>query len=71
MTVQYATADGTAIAGTDYEAASGLLTFAPGQTTATIAVTVLPDTLNEPTKKFTVTLSSPQNATLAVPPATA
>ncbi len=64
VTVQYATADGTAIAGTDYQAASGLLTFAPGQTSQTINVTVLGDTLNQPTKKFTVALSNPQNATL-------
>lgn len=41
VTVNYATADGTATAGVDYLAASGTLTFAPGETTKTIAVTAL------------------------------
>ena len=35
MTVNYATADGTATAGRDYAAASGTLTFAPGDTVET------------------------------------
>jgi chitinase len=39
VTVNYATADGTATAGVDYLAAAGTLTFAPGETTKTIAVT--------------------------------
>jgi len=41
VTVTYATANGTAVAGTDYVAASGVLTFNPGQTSQTINVTVL------------------------------
>ena len=41
VTVSYATADGTATAGVDYVATSGTLTFAPGETTKTIAVQVL------------------------------
>ena len=40
VTVDYATSNGTAIAGQDYQAAAGGLTFAPGQTTQTIPVTV-------------------------------
>ena len=43
----YATADGTALAGSDYEAASGTLTFAPGETAKTIRVVVLDDGLDE------------------------
>ena len=38
MTVNYATANGTALAGSDYAATSGTLTFAPGVTTQTIRV---------------------------------
>ncbi len=38
--VDFATADGTAIAGEDYTAASGTLTFAPGDTTRTASVTL-------------------------------
>ena len=65
MTVAYATADGTATAGSDYTAASGTLTFAPGATTQTIAVTVLGDLLDEANETFTVNLSSPVNAVIA------
>ena len=65
-TVNYATADGTATAGIDYVAASGTLTFAPGQTTQSIAVTVNGDTLSEANETFTVTLSAPSNATIGV-----
>ena len=54
----YATADGTALAGSDYEAASGTLTFAPGETAKTIRVVVLDDGLDEADEEtFVVTLS--------------
>ena len=46
VSVGYATADGTATAGEDYEAASGMLTFAPGETAKTIRVVVLDDGLD-------------------------
>ena len=46
MTVDYATADGTAVAGTDYTAAAGTLTFAPGVTTQSIHLTALPTSLH-------------------------
>ena len=59
ITVTYTTADGTASAGSDYTAASGTLTFAPGDTAdKTITVTVLDDALDEPDEDFTVTLSA-------------
>src|SRR5205823_6118863 len=38
VTVNFATSDGTAVAGSDYSAASGMLTFNPGQTTQTVSV---------------------------------
>jgi hypothetical protein len=65
-TVQYATADGSGHAGSDYTAASGTLTFAPGDSSKTVAVTILGDALAEPDEAFTVTLSTPTNATLGV-----
>ena len=65
MTVRYATANGTATAGSDYTAISGTLTFAPGQLTQTIAVPVLGDTVVEPNETFVVNLTAPANATLA------
>jgi urease beta subunit len=65
VTVSYATADGTATAGSDYAATSGTLTFAPGQTSQTIAVPVCGDTVDEPDETFFVNLSNPVNATLS------
>lgn len=71
VTVQYATADGTATAGTDYTATSGTLTFLPGETSKTISVPVLGDPTVEADEAFTVTLSSPTGgATLAQAQAT-
>ncbi|MEI6239399.1 MAG: Calx-beta domain-containing protein [Planctomycetia bacterium] len=63
-TVAYATANGTATAGTDYLAASGSVTFRAGQRTATIVVTIKGDTTAEANETFTITLSSPVNCTL-------
>ena len=47
VTVDYATADGTAKAGEDYTAASGTLTFAPGESSKTVSVAVLDDAHDE------------------------
>ena len=52
------------MAGVDYAATSGTLTFAPGQTSLTIPVSILPQATSRPTDSFTMTLSSPQNATV-------
>ena len=65
VTVTYATQDGTAVAGSDYTAASGTLQFDPGMTSHTIRVAVLNDTAVEPTETFAVELSDPVRATLA------
>jgi hypothetical protein len=64
VTVNYATANGTATAGSDYVAKAGTLTFAPGTTSQTITVTVNGDILIEANETFSVNLSSPTNATL-------
>lgn len=64
ITVNYATNDGTAIAGSDYTTASGALTFNPGQKTKTISVTVNPDSVYELNETFFVNLSSISNAVL-------
>lgn len=65
ITVDYATADGTATQPADYAPTSGTLTFAPFQTTGTITVAVTGDTVNEPNETFSVLLSNPVNATLS------
>src|SRR5437764_5013275 len=66
VTASFATSNGTATAGSDYVANSGVVTFTPGQTTQTITVSVNGDTTVEANETFLVTLSAPTNATLAV-----
>ncbi|MFO7688998.1 MAG: Ig-like domain-containing protein, partial [Cryobacterium sp.] len=67
VTVNYATASGTATAGSDFVAASGTLTFPAGSAgSQTITVLVNGDTDVEPNETFFVDLSSPVNATIAV-----
>jgi hypothetical protein len=63
-TVNFTTADGTAIAGSDYTATSGTLTFAPGTTTQQITVAVLGDVVTETGETFLVNLSGATNATI-------
>ena len=70
ITVGWSTSDQSARAGEDYEAASGTLTFASGETAGTIEVTVLDDILPEEDETFTVALSNPANAVLEVGGAT-
>jgi YD repeat-containing protein len=65
ITVDYATADGTALAGTDYTAVSGVLTFAPGASIQSFNVSLLGTNTNP--RDFTLSLSSPSGATLGSP----
>jgi large repetitive protein len=65
VVVNYATADGTAIAPTDYVSASGTLTFPPGATTRIVTIPVRGDTTPEADETFTVTLSGATNATVS------
>jgi probable HAF family extracellular repeat protein len=64
VTVTYATANGSATAGSDYEASAGTLTFEPGETSKTITALVLGDTHNEGNETFLVNLGTPTNALL-------
>ena len=64
-TVNYATADGTAVAGTNYTATSGTLAFAPGVTSETIRLPTLDSGSQTAALTFTLTLSNPEAATLA------
>jgi hypothetical protein len=70
VTVNYVTAGGTATAGADYTSASGTLTIKKGETTGTITIDVANDTKVESNEMFTVTLSSPTNATIVSAAAT-
>lgn len=65
VTVDYTTSDVTATAGSDYDAASGTITFAAGETSKSIDVVVHGDTIPENNETFFVTLRNPFGATLA------
>jgi Calx-beta domain len=56
--VSYQTADGSALAASDYTAASGTLTFGPGETQKTVSVPITNDTNPESNETFTVMLTS-------------
>ncbi|MEC9433776.1 MAG: Calx-beta domain-containing protein [Pseudomonadota bacterium] len=64
VTVDWATVDGTARAGSDYAAASGRVSFAAGETSAAITVQVTGDLADEADERFAVRLSSPSGAVL-------
>ncbi|MBI3406966.1 MAG: Ig-like domain repeat protein [Planctomycetes bacterium] len=63
--VKYATANGTAVSGSDYTAVSSSLTFAPGETSKTITIHVKGDTAIEPDETFFVNLTSSSGAPIA------
>jgi thermitase len=68
-TVNYATSNGTATAGSDYTAKSGTLTFNPGETSKTLSVSITNDTRDEPDETFTLSLSNLVNVEPGTPTA--
>ena len=70
VTVQWSTADLTATAGEDYEATTGTLILAPGETSGRVRIAVIDDVLPEEDETFTLILSSPENAVLEAGSAT-
>ena len=68
--VDYATSDGTAMAGADYVAAAGTLFFYAGELTKTVAVTVLDDVHDDDGETLTLTLSNPLEARIVIGEAT-
>jgi CSLREA domain-containing protein len=71
VSVDYATSNGTAVAGSDYTPTSGTLTFNPGQVSKDIAVPLLNDGLQEATETLTVNLSNAMQASVTRGSATA
>ena len=65
VTVDYETADGTAMAGEDYWGVAGTLVFRPGDTERTVLVDVLDDAKDEGEETFTLRLSNATGARLA------
>jgi probable HAF family extracellular repeat protein len=64
VTLDFTTDDGAASAGSDYQAVSGALTFAPEETTKTVTVTILGDTVVEPDETFSLRLSNIHGAAI-------
>ena len=60
-TVNYATSNGTAIAGSDYVAVSDNVTFAAGETSKTVYVSIIPDNTSEENENYTIALTSSDN----------
>ena len=69
VTVDYATADGTAHAGDDYVATSGTLTFAPHERVKYVDVTINADGAGEPDETFFLNLSNESSGTMVDPQA--
>jgi hypothetical protein len=66
VTLDFATVDGSAAAGTDYVAASGTLTFPPGQRERSISIDVLGNLQPQSNRSFHVALSNPANASVLI-----
>ena len=65
VSVDYATADGSAAGGADFTPETGTLTFAPGTTAQTITVAITDDNIAEGAEGYTVMLSNPIGAGIA------
>ncbi len=68
VSISYTTSDGTAVAGTDYGAVSGTLTFTPGQLTQTVFVPVYRQFLSAQDKMLSLTISNPSSPMQLVAP---
>lgn len=71
VSVQYATANGSATAGSDYIASAGTLTFDPGETSATFDVPILADATVEGTESVALSLSDPTGSVVLGSPSSA
>jgi hypothetical protein len=67
LSVNYATADGTATAGQDYTSTSGTLNFSNGETAKIFQIPIVNDDTTEPDETFTIALNSPNVETLGAP----
>ncbi|WP_414543033.1 DUF4347 domain-containing protein [Nostoc sp. CCY0012] len=70
ITVDYYTSNNTAIAGADYVAVSGTLTFSPGDLNQTISLPIINDLIDEDLETFFINFSNPTNATITTSQAT-
>lgn len=70
VTVEYETADETAVAGTDYTSTSGKLSFASGESTKTITIALKDDKEGEAAETFLIKLKNPSSGTAVIDPST-
>jgi hypothetical protein len=63
VSADYATSDGSAVAGSDYTPTSGTLTYGPGETSKSFVVPITDDSTHEGAESFGVTLSNPSGGT--------
>jgi hypothetical protein len=68
VSIKYKTINEDAIAGTDYEFATGTLTIAAGKTTGSLQVKVISDVLRESNERFKINFSDPVNVLLPADP---
>lgn len=68
VSVNYATADGTAVAGSDYAATSGTLTFLPATTAKSVVVVLIDNSLAEDDETLTLNLSNPTGGMSIIDP---
>ncbi|NJR44104.1 hypothetical protein HC761_01220 [bacterium] len=66
LILSYATADGTALAGSDYTAVAGTLFFGANDSSASITVPILLDAVEEPSESFLINLQTGTGETIAL-----
>jgi hypothetical protein len=71
VSVDFATADGTAVAGVDYMSSSGTLSFASGEVSKNIRVPLLDDGVEEATETVQIALTNPAGGATLITPASA
>ncbi len=64
ITLNFATADGSAKAGSDYAGGAGVITFSPGVTTRSLLIPVIGEVVRESDETFSVTITNPINVTI-------
>ena len=69
VSVPYSTANGSAVAGSDYTAEAGTVTFTPGDVEETVTISLTSDSADEDDETFSVTLGSGSNGTVIDPAA--
>ncbi|MFK7802545.1 MAG: Calx-beta domain-containing protein, partial [Anaerolineae bacterium] len=68
--IAYLSANGSAVAGSDFAAVSGEVVFAPGETAATIVISIIDDAVSEADEQFSVNVSATAGSSVLIPDST-